>query len=142
MPKKKLGSNNKCTASAPAQEDSESDSSYASGVKHEDAREDASDGAEYTTSVADEATQSDEYLEVRKDLFYGDVDKSMNALQKDQKTTHAMTEDLFGDAFNFLMSIKNASTETRARIMTRYPNKVAYKWLKKDELLSHYLQAR
>lgn len=55
--------------------------------------------------------------------------------RKVHKTTHIMTGDLFEGVYNFMVSIKNASEETKPSIMKRCPHKIAYEWIKKYDLL-------
>ena len=53
--------------------------------------------------------------------FYDQVDKKINALEKDHKTVHIKTDDLFNDAFQFLMAIKKGPRSK----LTKYHEEVS-----------------
>ncbi len=46
-----------------------------------------------------------------------------------------MSDDQFNDIMNFLLLLRTATPERRVSIMRSYPNKVAYKWVKRYDLL-------
>jgi hypothetical protein len=46
-----------------------------------------------------------------------------------------MSDDQFNDIMNFLLSIRTAKPERKLSIMRSYPNKSAYKWVKRYDLL-------
>jgi hypothetical protein len=46
-----------------------------------------------------------------------------------------MSDNQFNDSMNFLLSIRTATPEKRLYLMKSYPNKVAYKWMKRYDLL-------
>ena len=81
------------------------------------------------------AIDSGASLSARRAQFYQQVDKKIHALEKDHKTTHIMTDDLFKDVFQFMTSIQNAPEADRLSIMKNVPNKMAYKWIKKYDIL-------
>ena len=89
-------------------------------------RNSSDDGADIDSGAA---------LSARRAKFYQEIDKKIYALEKDHKTTHIMTDDLFNDVFQFMTSIKNAPEADRLSIMKNVPNKMAYKWIKKYEIL-------
>jgi hypothetical protein len=74
-------------------------------------------------------------LEARKSEFYAEVDKKLAAISPDQRAKHIMSDDQFNEIMNFLLSIRTATPERRLSIMKSYPNKVAYKWVKRYDLL-------
>jgi hypothetical protein len=47
-----------------------------------------------------------------------------------------MTDESFSEIYNFMKSIMNVSAEMRISIMNTHPNKTAYKWIKKYDLLT------
>jgi hypothetical protein len=48
------------------------------------------------------------HYQQEKAKFYDQVDKKINALEKDHKTTNITTDDLFNDVFQFMMANKKA----------------------------------
>jgi hypothetical protein len=74
-------------------------------------------------------------LEARKSEFYAEVDSKLAAISPDQRAKHIMSDDQFIDIMNFLLSIRTATPERKLSIMRSYPNKVAYKWVKRYDLL-------
>jgi hypothetical protein len=87
-----------------AQQGSESDSSFApDDDNHED---DGMDDVDSPSPTNNSEIQSEASLSARKAEFYHQVDKKIHTLEKDHKTTHVMTDDLFNDLFPFILAIK------------------------------------
>lgn len=78
--------------------------------------------------------ESDAALSARKEAFYKEVDKKIAALSKVQKNAHIISDRLFNEIYNFMLSIQDASDEVRLALLRSIPNKVGYKWMKKFDI--------
>ena len=85
---------------------------------HED---DGMDDVNSSSSRSNFDIESGASLSARKDEFYHQVDKKIHALEKDHKTVHIKTDDLFNDAFQFLMAIKKGPRSK----LTKYHEEVS-----------------
>ena len=78
-------------------QDSESDSLFA--PEDDDHEYDGMDDVDSTSPTDNLEIQSEASLSARKAEFYHQVDKKIHSLEKDHKTSHIMTDDLFNDVF-------------------------------------------
>jgi hypothetical protein len=109
-------------------------------------REHDNDDSSYGTEDASEASPdysnvkgaivTDQSITARKFEFYRELDRRIAALTSEQTSTHILTNESFTEIYNFIASIKNVSAEKRIQNMKTYPNKIAYKWIKKYALLT------
>ena len=81
-------------------------------------------------------SEKDESLVTRKAEFYNRVSTKMNALERDNKTSHILSDNQFETIVSFMISYNNALKEDRVDVINRYPHKIAYRWLKQYELLT------
>ena len=75
-------------------------------------------------------SEKDESLVTRKAEFYNCVSTKMNALERDNKTSHILSDNQFETIVSFMISYNNALKEDRVDVINRYPHKIAYRWLK------------
>ena len=61
-----------------------------------------------SSSTSNFDIESGSSLSARKAEFYHQADKKIHALEKDHKTAYIMTDDLFNNVFQFMMTIKKA----------------------------------
>jgi hypothetical protein len=87
--------------------------------------------ASITEGIMIDDESSDQTLLARKTEF----NKRMEDFSQDQRAKHIMANESFSDTLKFMLSIKNANENKRVQFMKSYPNKIAYKWLKRYDLL-------
>ena len=51
-----------------------------------------------------------------------------------QKNAHIISDGLFNEIYNFMLSIQDASDEVWVILLRSIPNKVGYKWMKKFDI--------
>ena len=109
-------------------------------------REHSDDDCPYRTEDTSEASPDDSNVEgaivtdqsiaARKVAFYRELDRRIATLTPEQTSTHILKDESFAEIYNFIASVKNVSAEKRIQIMKSYPNKIAYTWIKKYDLLT------
>ena len=80
-------------------------------------------------------SSSDQFIAARKSEFYKELDKRIAGLTP-EPPTHILTGESFREIYNFMKSIKDVSAKMRINIMKSYPNDIAYKWMKKYDMLT------
>ena len=74
-------------------------------------------------------------LTARKSEFYKDVDEALKKLDQEHKTNSIVTDEYFDTIVKVLLALETADDKKRVAIMKSYPNKVAYKWVKRYDLM-------
>ena len=70
-------------------------------------------------------------LSARKSEFCKEVNQRMDNIAQENDPTSIMTDEYFEDILRFLLSLQTVDDKKRIRIMRSYPNKIAYKWVKR-----------
>ena len=73
-------------------------------------------------------------LTARKKEFYKEVDKRMEQYGQGDNPYSIMTDDYFDKIVKFMLSLEPANDKDRLVIMRTYPNKIAYKWVKRYDI--------
>ncbi len=74
-------------------------------------------------------------ITARKSEFYKEVGEAMKKLKGDQSKNTIISDEYFDVIVKFLLSLETADDKKRVSIMRSYPNKVAYKWAKRYDLM-------
>ena len=59
----------------------------------------------------------------------------MDNIAQENNPNSIMTNEYFEEILRFLLSLQTANDKKRIRIMRRYPNKIAYKWVKRYDVM-------
>ncbi len=73
-------------------------------------------------------------LTARKKEFYKEVDNGMEQYGQGDNPYSIMTDDYFDEIVKFMLSLETANDKDRLVIMRTYPNKIAYKWVKRYDI--------
>jgi flagellar hook-basal body complex protein FliE len=115
-----------------ADSDDNDDSSYATAQSKKSEEANDQDAGEADEKFSD--TEDDAALSARKTSFYEELDRRIDALSKVQKNSQVLSDQLFTEIYNFMLSIQDASNEELLHLMKSVPNKVGYKWIKKYDI--------
>jgi hypothetical protein len=59
----------------------------------------------------------------------------MDNIVQENNPNSIMTDEYFEEIVTFLLSLQTANDKKRIRLMRRYPNKIAYTWVKRYDIM-------